>query len=282
MTRRLLALVAGLALSAAAPVAGLAAGPTPPPPPPPGSTAVLVHATVSSNSPAAVVLTVREAATSAPLTDVKTPVPGLAGQDVTASWCPFSTVWDGARQAGFDFLKAAMPVEGLITTTGEPTPTAAYCVVRLKTAGTTTPAPPPGPGTTPGAEPPHPPAGDRPGSDFDRGFFARNWRMTGDVLGTDTVDGKDVIDLDVQRLVGGPKRFRDEGREVAALDALVIVGPKVVITTTDGTRIGFGDVQVDDALQVVGRVLRPAAWLDDSSGQPTPTVFAKRIRVTSR
>ena len=145
----------------------------------------------------------------------------------------------------------------------------------------------PGPGqVTKSVEPPagpgnHPPCGPGgPGGpgDFDSGFFNRIWKLTGTVLGTDTIDGKQVIEVDVSKLLNPPKRFKDEGEEVADQGALLIVTPKVKITKGD-KRLTLGDLDADDKLKVSGKFVRGGSWLKDEDGQPVPTLRAKRIEV---
>jgi hypothetical protein len=102
--------------------------------------------------------------------------------------------------------------------------------------------------------------------------------MTGQVLSTYDSGGKNVIDVDVNRLLNPPKRFKDEGDEVADQGALLIVDAKVKITK-DGKRISLADIEADDNLRVMGKFLRPAKWLKDEDDEPTPTLRAKRIEV---
>lgn len=104
---------------------------------------------------------------------------------------------------------------------------------------------------------------DHPGLGFDLGFSSLNDRVRGEVP-------------------GGPKRLRDEGREAATMDAFVTVASTVVITTKDGTKIPFSEVRVDDRVQMIGRFLRPEKWLADEAGEPTPTLYAKRIKIKNR
>jgi hypothetical protein len=133
------------------------------------------------------------------------------------------------------------------------------------------PGGPGGPGQ-PGAGP------GGPGGGFAPAFFSRNWKVLGEVLLTDTLQGKRVIDFNVTKLINPPKHLKDEGKEVADQGALVIVGPKVAITE-DGDRITFADLDPDDKIVVTGKFLRNEKWLEDEDGDPVPTIRAKRIVV---
>jgi hypothetical protein len=123
----------------------------------------------------------------------------------------------------FADVKVGDQVGGSLSTTGAPTAASAFDIVYIwYPGGKTAPVPPAadapraapeGPGTKPGSE--------GSGSAFDGGFFRWNWKLRGEILGADQVDGKNVINLDVMRFFAIPKGLRDEGREVVSLDALV-------------------------------------------------------------
>jgi hypothetical protein len=102
--------------------------------------------------------------------------------------------------------------------------------------------------------------------------------MTGQVLSTYEVGGKKVIEVDVNKLLNPPKKFRDEGDDIADQGALLIVDSKVKITK-GGKRISLGDIEADDNLKVSGKFVKPGKWLKDEDDEPTPTLRAKRIEV---
>jgi len=135
--------------------------------------------------------------------------------------------------------------------------------------------------------PPHGPGGPGqpgagpggPGGGFAPAFFSRNWKVLGEVLLTDTIQGKRVIDFNVSKLVNPPKHLKDEGAEIADQGALVIVSSKVTITE-HGKKIAFADLDADDKIVVTGKFLRNDKWLEDEDGDPAPTIRAKRIVVS--
>lgn len=102
--------------------------------------------------------------------------------------------------------------------------------------------------------------------------------MTGKVLIKNDVGGKKILEIDVTKLLNPPKRFKDEGDEVADQGALLIVDPKVKITK-GGKRISFDQIDEDDNLRVMGKFVKPGKWLKDEDDEPTPTLRAKRIEV---
>jgi hypothetical protein len=196
-----------------------------------------------------------------------------------------SKISRGEETLPFEALKVGDQVGGSLSTTGIPTPDSAFDIVYIWCpGGKSVPVPggdnprvgPGAPGTpAPGTKP------DGPDHAFGGGFFRWNRTLRGEILGTDVVDGKNVINLDVLRFFAIPKGLRDEGREVVSLDSLVVVGPKLVITDADGKRIAFSDLKVDDKLEPKGRFQKEAKWLVDESGEPTPTLTAKRTCVLS-
>jgi hypothetical protein len=158
-------------------------------------------------------------------------------------------------------------VRALLQTDGQPvTPTCTYTALHVAIQGDEAEAKPKA----------------HPGSKFEAGFFPRLWHMRGPILGLERIEDRNVMNLDVRWLENAPKRFRDEGSRLAGLDAYVIVPDRVVITDEDGDRITFADLGVDDRVKVVGKFLKPEKWMVDESGDPTPTLIAKRIKVKDR
>lgn len=195
--------------------------------------------------------------------DDKQPAAGIAGKSITAGLTEETKVHRGDAPAGLDALAPGTRVEALMSTDGSPvTPT---CTFTLHDVWIAT--------EKPAAKP------DKPGHGFEFGFFPRNWHVRGDILGLDRVEGRNVMNLDVRRLNHAPKRFRDEGRRLASMDAYVIVPPRVVITDAGGGRIDFADLDVDDRVLVIGKFTRPAKWVKDDDGEATPTLVAKRVKV---
>jgi hypothetical protein len=278
LKRRILSLLATLALVA---VPALALGQSEQPAPTePQKTFLKFQGVVLTNAEGTITFKVKEGWRVTEGTWAKVAAPDFTDQVVTAKFYDYSKVHRGNEVV--DHIAAAPGTElagSLGVSAGDVLPASDFCVLELWIAGEkTAPKPPAKP-----EHPKHPEVGeDHPGFGFDLGFFSLNYRVRGEVLGTDTVDGKNVLNVDVSRVLGGPRRFRDEGREVATMDAFVTVGPRVVITTLNGTKIPFADVQVDDKVQVIGRFLRPEKWLADETGEPTPTLYAKRIKIKNR
>lgn len=281
MKRRILSLLATLALVA---VPALALGQSEAPAPTtPQKTFLKFQGVVLTNAEGTITIKVKEGWRVTEGTYTKVAAPDFADQVVTAKFYDYSKVHKG--EVVVDNIAAAPGTElaGSLGVSGEDVlPTAAFCVLELWMPGEKSATKPTKP-ENPAGKPKHPEVGeDHPGFGFDLGFFSLNYRVRGEVLGTEVVNGKNVLNVDVSRVLGGPKRFRDEGREVATMDAFVTVAPKVVITTLDGTKIPFAEVQVDDKVQVIGRFLRPEKWLPDEADEPTPTLYAKRIKIKNR
>lgn len=285
MKRRILLLLAALAL-VAVPTAALGEGTAPSTPQNPGYF-LKAKGVVLTNAEGVITIKVKEAYRYGDNGQTKTAAPDFTDQVVTAKFYDYSRVDVGTEIAT---PAAATPGTELYAklgvSEGDLLPTSDFRVVNLWIQGEkTAPKPPAKPETpaNPEGKPKHPEVGeDHPGFGFDLGFFSLNYRVRGEVLGAETVEGKNILNLDVSRVLGGPKKFRDEGREVATMDAFVTVAPKVVITTEDGTKIPFAEIQVDDRVQVVGRFLRPEKWMADEAGEPTPTMYAKRIKIKNR
>lgn len=257
----------------------MALGQTEPAPAPtePGKTFPKFQGVVLTNAEGTITFAVKEGWRVTEGVWTKVAAPGFTDQVVTAKFYDYSKVHRGSEVV--DHMRAAPGTElggSLGVSGGDVLPTSDFCVLELWMAGEKT-APPPA------KDKKQPRVGeDHPGFGFDLGFFSLNYRVRGEVLSAETVEGKNILNVDVSRVLGGPKKFRDEGREVATMDAFVTVASKVVITTQDGTKIPFGEVQVDDRVQVIGRFLRPEKWLADEAGEPTPTMYAKRIKIKNR
>lgn len=188
----------------------------------------------------------------------KTPAPELAGQRIVAAATEKSRLFRNDAAVDFAELKPGMQVKALLVTDGQPvTPTCTYMVAEIYHS----------------VPKPH------PGTKFEQGFFPRLWHTRGQILGMDRIEDRNVLNLDVRKLENAPKRFSDEGSRLVHLDAYVIVPERVVITNAEGRRIAFADLDVDDRVKVVGKFLRPEKWMKDDSGEPTPTLLAKRIKV---
>lgn len=266
MRKRLLSLFAVLAL-ALVPAFGAA---TEAPAGEPTTPVVLVkaYATVASvttdDAGTKVELDVEEAHEWVDGTDTKTLAIGINGQRISASSTPKSVVAKGDTPVELAELTAGMKVKALLETNGTPvSTTCTYFVNHISIQ-------------VPSESKPN------PGHKFESGFFPRLWHMRGPILGLERIEDRNVMNLDVRRLENAPKRFRDEGSRLARLDAYVIVPDKVVITDEDGDRITFAELSVDDRVKVVGKFLKPDKWVVDESGEPTPTLIAKRIKVKDR
>ena len=269
MRKRLLSLLAVLALGLV-PAFGAAIEPSPTTEP--GTPVVLVkaYATVASvttdDAGTKVEFDVAEAHEWVDGSETKTLATGINGQRISAAFTPKTVVAKNDTVVELAELTAGMKVRALLQTDGQPvTPTCTYLVQHIAIQ-------------TDEAEKPK----LHPGKKFESAFFPRLWHMRGPILGLERIEGRNVMNLDVRRLENAPKRFRDEGSRLARLDAYVIVPDKVVITDEDGDRIAFADLSVDDRVKVVGKFLKPERWVIDESGEPTPTLIAKRIKVKDR
>ena len=90
--------------------------------------------------------------------------------------------------------------------------------------------------------------------------------------------GAPVVELRVRRVVKGPRRFVGAGREVAARGAVIVVGPKVVVTRA-GRRIGLTALRDGDRLVVAGRFLKRSRWRLSAARKRLPTFQASRISI---
>lgn len=228
------------------------------------TSAVLVKAystvvAVTDGETATVELNVVEAHEWLDGSGAKTLATGINGQRIVAEVTADTTVFRGDRPVELDALKPGMKVKAMLQADATPVaPTSAYTLLQAY------------------IEVPKP---AHPGTKFELGFFPRLWHVRGPILGLDRVEGRNVMNLDVRRLENAPRRFCDEGVRLVRLDAYVIVPERVVITDEHGKRIRFDELRVDDRVKVVGKFLRPAKWMADESGDPTPTLVAKRIKV---
>ncbi len=186
---------------------------------------------------------------------------GINGQHIVAGVTADTRVYRNETAVDLEALKPGMKVKAILKADGQPvTPTNTFTLLEVYFA----------------APKPH------PGAKFEAGFFPRLWHTRGQILGTDRVEERNILNLDVRMLENAPKRFRDERSRLVHLDAYVIVPARVVITDVDGRRIAFADLKVDDKIKIVGKFLRPASWMKDESGEPTPTLLAKRIKIKAR
>ena len=236
-------------------------------PPAPGTPVVLVDAysvvvgVTTDATGATVELDVREAHDRLDGTETRTLSTGINGQHIVAHVTADTLVSRNDDNVGLDALEPGTKVKAMLQTDCQPVvPTCAYTLVHAYIAAPT-------------------PEPTNPGEKFELGFFPRLWHVRGPILGLDRVEGRNIMNLDVRRLVNAPHRFRDEGMRLVSLDAYVIVPDRVVITDENGMRIEFGDLRVDSRVKVVGKFLRPSKWMTDRSGRPTPTLLARRIVV---
>jgi hypothetical protein len=231
---------------------------------PAGGTAPVVlvkasPATIVEVTPESMVLDVADGYEWLDGTEEKVPATGIKGQRITVGLGEKSIVRRGDEAVGRDALKAGLVIKALLQTDGQPvTPTCTFTLVEAYLDG---------------------PPKVHPGDKFETGFFHRLWHVRGSILGLDAVEGRNVMNVDVRRLENAPKRFRDEGSRLARMDAYVIVPPRVVITDENGHRIAFSGPDVDDRVKVVVKTLPKSKWMVDESGEPTPTLLAKRIKV---
>ena len=194
-------------------------------------------------------------------TDVKVPAPELNGQRIVGAVTPETRVFRNDKPIAIADLQPGMKLKALLTTDVQPVaPTNAFT---LREVYHSVPKP-------------------NQGLKFEGAFFPRLWHTRGEILGMDRVEDRNILNVDVRNLENTPKRFRDERARVMHLDAYVIVPEKVVITGVAGNRIAFADLQVDDRIKIVGKYLRPDKWMKDESGDPTPTLLAKRIKVKAQ
>ena len=257
MKKRFLAVLAVLALGV---VPALAVAIAPPPTDPAAPPAVMVKAysTITAVTDTAIDLDVVEAHDWLDGTETFNLSTGINGQHIVAGLTPETMVLKNGMPADLAALQPGMKVKAYLTTDVQPVTTA-----NVFTA------------TKIAFEVPKP----HPGERFEPGFFPRLWHTRGKVLGFTTWEGMNVINLDVRRLENTPRRFRDERVRLINMDAYVIVPENVVITDVAGHRIPFAQLTVDSRIKVVGKYLRPDRWLKDETGEPTPTLLARRIKV---
>lgn len=206
--------------------------------------------------------------------DARADATGLFGKYVYTYVTPETEVFVADRPADLAALKPG--VTGKFQLRTNCTPVTEGCMYELRSAFVAGVAP---------VKPPTPPKpeGDKaPVHGFELGFFPRLWTVRGDVLGLEQEAEKVVVNVDVRRLVNQAKRFNDEGRRLARLDAYVVIGPKAVVTDERGQRIAAKELQVDDSVKVVGKFLKPDKWIVDEADDKVPTLLAKRVRVIDR
>ena len=264
MRKRLLGVLAVLTVGL---IPAFAAAVEPPPTADPGTPVVLVDAysvvvgVAADETGTTVELDVREAHDRLDGTEARTLSTGINGQHVVADVTENTVVSRNDDIVGLDALRPGTKVKAMLQTDCQPVdPTCAYTLLHVYID-----APKPKPAN--------------PGTKFELGFFPRLWHVRGPILGLDRVEGRNVMNLDVRGLENAPRRFRDEGARLVSLDAYVIVPERAVITDEHGMRIAFADLRVDIRVKVVGKFLRPSQWMTDESGEPTPTLLAKRIKV---
>lgn len=261
MRKRFVGLLAVLTLGL---IPAVAAAVDAPPPAPPAAPIVLVkaYATVVAVTPVetgtTVEFDVQEAHDRLDGSTTETLSTGINGQHIVGAVTPDTRVFRNDTAVEFAALQPGMKVMALLKT--DCRPVAPSCAFTVRSVNFHAPKP-------------------NPGDKFEGGFFPRLWHTRGQILSISRVDDRNILNLDVRQLENAPKRFRDEGSRLVHLDAYVIVPDTVVITNADGRRITFADLTVDGRVQVVGKFLRPAKWMKDESGEPTPTLLAKRIQV---
>ncbi len=261
MRKRFVGLLAVLTLGL---VPAFAAAVDAPPTTPPAAPIVLVkaYATIVAVTPAeagaTVEFDVQEAHDRLDGATTETLSTGINGQHIVGAITPDTHVFRNDTAVDLAALQPGMKVMALLKTDCQPV--APSCAYTVRSVNFQAPKP-------------------NPGDKFEGGFFPRLWHTRGQILGIDRVEDRNILNLDVRQLEYAPRRFRDEGSRLVHLDAYVIVPDAVVITNADGRRIAFADLNVDNRVQVIGKFLRPARWMKDESGEPTPTLLAKRIKV---
>ena len=263
MRKRLLGVLAVLAVGLV-PAFAAAVDTTPPDPAAPvvlvDAYSVLVGVT-TDDAGTRVELDVREAHDRVDGTETRTLSTGINGRHVVADATADTVVSRNDANVGLDALEPGTKVKAMLQTDCQPVvPTCGFTLLRLAV-------------DAPKSMP------ENPGAKFELGFFPRLWHVRGPILGLDQVEGRNIMNLDVRRLQDAPRRFRDEGVRLVSLDAYVIVPERAVITDEHGMRIAFADLRVDARVKVVGKFLPPSKWMTDESGDPTPTLLAKRIKV---
>lgn len=203
--------------------------------------------------------------------DARSDATALAGAHVRALLAPGAEIFVADRPAGIEALANGAKGKFLLRTTCSPVaPTCAFDLLKAYVAGTPAPKPPVGPKA---------PIEPQATHGFELGFFPRLWTLRGDVLGVEKDGEKVIVNVDVRRLVNQMKRFNDEGRRLARLDAYVVIGPKTVVTDEDGDRIAAKDLAVDASVKVIGKFLKPEKWVIDETEEKVPTLVAKRVKV---
>lgn len=258
MKKRFLAMLAVLALGLV-PALAVAGDPPPADPSAPPSVLVKAYSMVTAVTDTSVEIDVIEAHDWLDGTETYNLSTGINGQRIVVGMTAETMVLKNGMPAERSQLAPGMKIKAYLTTDVQPVTTAnVFTATKLA------------------FEVPKP----HPGKKFETGFFPRLWHTRGKVLGFSEWEGMNVLNLDVRRLDNTPKRFRDERVRLINMDAYVIVPPKVVITDDNGRRIAFSDLTVDSRIKVVGKFLRPVKWLNDETGEPTPTLLARRIKVT--
>lgn len=262
MKKRLIALLAVLSLGL---IPAFAAAVDAPPTGEPGAEQVLLVKAYST----VVAVTTAEAVTKVELevhdayewfdgSETKVAATALNAQHIVADATADTRVFRNGTAVDFANLKPGMKVKAILKADAQPvSPTSMFTLLE----------------TYYEVAKPH------PGAKFEGAFFPRLWHTRGQILGMDRVEDRNVLNVDVRRLEHAPKRFRDEGSRLSHLDAYVIVPERVVISDVRGRRMAFADLNVDDRIKIVGKFLRPDKWMKDESGEPTPTLLAKRIVV---
>lgn len=123
-------------------------------------------------------------------------------------------------------------------------------------------------------------AGGRLSPSFDPHFFGRTWKIRGKLRERRAVNGRAVLAIDTPGVLGTPMRFRDEGRNVAALGVLVVASPNAVITRQGAGRVRFADLRAADLLVVTGRFVKPRRQVQRKGGPLILTVTTGRIEST--
>lgn len=265
MKKRLIALLALLSLGLIPAFATAVDAVDAPPKGEPGAEQVLLvkaYSTVIAVTPAeagtTVEFEVQDAYEWFDGSETRVPATALNGQHIVGGVTADTRVLRNGEAVDFGNLKPGMKVKAIMKADAQPvSPTSMFTLLEAY----------------------YEVAKPHPGAKFESAFFPRMWHTRGQILGMDRVEDRNVLNVDVRRLEHAPKRFRDEGSRLCRLDAYVIVPGRVVISDVRGRRMAFADLNVDDRIKIVGKFLRPDKWMKDESGEPTPTLLAKRIVV---
>lgn len=119
-----------------------------------------------------------------------------------------------------------------------------------------------------------PPAEDAPA--LPRSVLRRTFTVEGDVAEVTGRRRRGAITLVDAELTRTPRVLREY---VDSGDLVVKVTARTRVVTEDGERLGLGEVEQDDAVEVRGKFAPLVQWVEDEDGNLTPVLIAKRVVV---